>query len=127
MKKIPGTLAPNEHRIIAYIIDILAAGLLAVFAESLIQTVSPIDAQAYAGLIALLYLLFKDAFDGQSFGARVVRMKVVTMSDGHPCSWLRSPIRNIFLIFGLIDAAFALGKAHRRLGDLVAGTHVINT
>lgn len=84
------------------------------------------DTIAYASLLALfVYLLFKDAGSGQSLGKRWLRIRVVEVRNGEHCSAPRSLLRNLFLGFGLIDVAFLLGEKSRRLGDHVAGTHVV--
>jgi|FreactcultuFSWF8_1027224.scaffolds.fasta_scaffold00444_11 uncharacterized RDD family membrane protein YckC len=77
--------------------------------------------------LAVLYLLFKDGIGGRSIGKLMMDMKVVSYKDGRACGLLQSAVRNVSSLLGILDSIFALGKQRRRLGDLLAGTQVINS
>jgi uncharacterized RDD family membrane protein YckC len=74
------------------------------------------------------YYIFSDGFwNGQSLGKRWVKIAVVNKTNGKPCSFLRSAVRNIsLLILGIIDVIFIFGKNKQRLGDYAADTEVVN-
>jgi uncharacterized RDD family membrane protein YckC len=75
----------------------------------------------------VVYLLFKDGVGGQSVGKRLLGIHVIKKSTGEACSPAQSFVRNILCGFGVVDAAFALGRQRQRLGDLAAGTIVVRT
>ena len=109
-------------------IDVIAAALVAfslasaIGATGLSEAVS--GAMGYSTFV--LGFLFADALpDGQSPGKRVFGLAVVVSSDGRPCTPARSAFRNLFVVLGLLDWAFMLGRTRRRLGDHAAGTRVV--
>lgn len=87
-------------------------------------------------LLPFLYSLLKDGFsNGQSIGKRVVGIRVVTVRDQKPCGKGTSCLRNLVssLIAGipmvgwLIEPIMVLASSDgRKIGDLAAGTMVIN-
>lgn len=74
-----------------------------------------------------LYLLFKDGWGGRSLGKRIFNLIVIDLSEKKPCGFLKSLVRNLFLLLTLVDGLFALSKDRKRLGDWVAGTQVVHT
>jgi uncharacterized RDD family membrane protein YckC len=78
-------------------------------------------------LFAFLYTLLADGLEGgQSWGKRMVGIRVVSMQTGTPCSFGQSFIRNLLLmILGPIDWIFIFGDRRQRLGDKLAGTIVV--
>ena len=92
---------------------------------------------AYAGLtevgvvigiiLSLLYYLFQDGLrNGQSYGKRIAKTKVIDSRNGSPCTFGQSFIRNLlFWILGLIDCIFIFGAKRQRLGDKAAKTFVV--
>src|SRR5689334_18140187 len=85
---------------------------------------------------AVYYTFTKDAHnEGQSIGKRAMQLQVVRVVDGQPCSAGQSSVRafvgmltNAIPFVGwLVEPAFAVfSRDGRRLGDLAAGTQVIN-
>ena len=75
----------------------------------------------------LFYYFFADGFEGgQSIGKRWLDMRVVSAENGAPCTFLQSFIRNLLLaLLGPIDWVFIFGERHQRLGDMAAGTIVV--
>ncbi len=74
-------------------------------------------------------LIFEAVMNGSTPGKRVMELKVISM-DGKPLTFWQCVLRWIFLILdgtgmGLIPMALISKK--QRIGDLVAGTVVINT
>ena len=78
-------------------------------------------------IFAFLYTLLADGLEGgQSFGKRMVGIRVVSMHSGKPCSFGQSFVRNLLLmILGPIDWIFIFGDRRQRLGDKAAGTIVV--
>jgi uncharacterized RDD family membrane protein YckC len=72
-------------------------------------------------------LLFCDGLPNvQSLSKRVTRSAVVRADTGEPCSYGRSVVRNLSLmVLGIFDAVFIIGASRWRLGDHMAGTHVV--
>jgi uncharacterized RDD family membrane protein YckC len=81
-------------------------------------------------LINLLYFLIKDSLpNGQSFGKKSMKLKVVSVKNGKNCTLLQSIIRNIinFIPFvNIADALFAGRYKRQRIGDILARTIVID-
>lgn len=80
------------------------------------------------GLIAaILYLLFQDGLsNGQSWGKKIVKTKVIHSITATPCTFGQSFIRNLLLsILGFIDWVFIFGWKRQRLGDKAARTLVV--
>ena len=77
--------------------------------------------------VALYYLLFQDGFkNGQSYGKRVLKTKVIHLKSGLPCTFSQSFIRNFLLtILGGIDWLFIFSSKRQRLGDMLAKTVVV--
>ena len=75
----------------------------------------------------MLYTLLSDGLEGgQSFGKRLVGIRVVSIETGAPCTFGQSFLRNLLLtILGPIDWIFIFGERRQRLGDKAAGTIVI--
>jgi uncharacterized RDD family membrane protein YckC len=89
-------------------------------------------AKSLARIIAIAYLLFRDAlFQGSSVGKRIVGLKA-TDEDGKPCTALKSFLRNIILIplmlvpIALLIEYFVMrfSQKEQRLGDRIAKTVV---
>ena len=78
-------------------------------------------------ILALLYCLFQDGLrNGQSYGKRIVKTKVIDSRNGLPCTFGQSFIRNLLLaILGFIDWIFIFGEKRQRLGDKAANTLVV--
>ena len=78
-------------------------------------------------ILSLLYLLFQDGLrNGQSYGKRIVKTKVIDSRSGLPCTFGQSFIRNLLLsILGFIDWIFIFGEKRQRLGDKAAKTFVV--
>ena len=91
---------------------------------------------AIFGLVAALfywgyYIFFEMLWNGQSPGKRWVGLRVIR-ADGTPITLSESLIRNLVRIIDFLPAAYGVGvvtmfidKQSRRLGDLAAGTLVV--
>jgi len=78
------------------------------------------------------YILFKDAFfNGQSIMKKILGLRVVSVKTQIKCRWYQSLIRNIILFISpisLIELLMVIfNPSGRRLGDLLAGTIVIDS
>lgn len=123
------SLAPLWRRFVAGALDYcgVIALLMAInFPMYALATKAFSDLVGYASILLLfVYIFFKDGMAGQSFGKRLLKIKVLERNSGEPCSLPRSLLRNAFVGLGFVDWIFALGKESRRLGDHVAGTYVV--
>jgi uncharacterized RDD family membrane protein YckC len=122
-------LASIGLRLLATLIDVIgftAIVFVVSFTSFLYLPRSISDLIGDGALISLgVYLLFKDGVGGQSVGKRLLGIQVIKKSTGEACSLAQSFIRNILFGFGIVDAAFALGRERQRLGDMAAGTSVV--
>ncbi|MES2040412.1 MAG: RDD family protein [Pseudomonadota bacterium] len=120
-------LAGLSKRFIAQVIDTVGVALLLTLLGLLITVTMPNlfkQTNRVALILWLLYQLFKDGFDGQSLGKRIMHIRVVHRETEHPCNLTQSFLRNV-LVLTVVDWVFALGRRQLRLGDMVAGTKVV--
>jgi uncharacterized RDD family membrane protein YckC len=125
-------LASRLQRLAAQFLDGIVAGIPFVAAllvgvllpRSTIASFVPIVA---AAILGVLYTLLADGLEGgQSFGKRLVGIRVVSMTTGAPCTFGQSFVRNLLLmLLGPIDWIFIFGERHQRLGDKAGGTIVV--
>ena len=81
--------------------------------------------------VFFLYWFFQDGLkSGQSFGKRMLSIRVINSKDGTSCTYRKSFLRNLLLlipIINFIDIGFMFGKKQQRLGDMLAGTYVVKS
>lgn len=121
-------LASRGSRLVAYVIDYLVALVPLLMAISLMERFSffkDFD-DSFWWVFVLAYLLLADALPGGSIGKRLMRIHVVELQTGRPCGVWRSLLRNTLRLLYVVDWLFILGDTRRRLGDLLAGTIVVN-
>lgn len=83
---------------------------------------------AAALLAGVAYILLADGTNGgRSIGKRWLDMRVVDARTGAPCTLIQSVARNILHPFlGPLDWLFIFGRRRQRLGDIIAGTVVVD-
>lgn len=125
-------LASRDARLLGQMLDAIVA-----FSPILALTIGSIvnerldflfDMLLTPGLLFCLgYILFADALPGgQSVAKRMLGIAVVDRSTGRPCSPWQSFVRNAPLtVLGFIDWIFIYGQQQQRLGDMAAGTLVV--
>ena len=122
-------LASLPQRLAAQFLDGLVAGAPAVAAFLLTFVSNRLGMMliVVTCIFAFLYTLLADGLEGgQSFGKRMVGIRVVSAHSGAACTFGQSFIRNLLLmILGPIDWIFIFGARRQRLGDKAAGTVVI--
>jgi len=122
-------LASLTQRLAAQFLDGLVAAALpvAAFLVTFVSNRVGVVLVVLTCIFAFLYTLLADGLEGgQSYGKRMVGVRVVSMQTGAPCSFGQSFIRNLLLmILGPIDWIFIFGARRQRLGDKAAGTIVI--
>ncbi len=135
-------------RFLASLLDTLIVGLLQVVILIVLTLMirafdgsafsDQISAWVYAifGLVAAVfywgyYVFFEMLWNGQSPGKRWVGLRVIR-GDGTPITLSESLIRNLARLVDFLPAAYGVGivtmfidKQSRRLGDLAAGTLVV--
>ncbi len=120
-------LAYLSNRLAAQLIDVIGVALLLALVGLLITVAMPnLFKQTNRAILILwaLYLLFKDGFDGQSLGKRIMGIRVLQREGEQACNLTQSFVRNI-LALTVVDWVFALGSKRSRLGDILAGTRVV--
>jgi uncharacterized RDD family membrane protein YckC len=122
-------LASLPQRLAAQFLDglVAAAPPIAAFLVTFVLNRAGLVLIVLACIFAFLYTLLADGLEGgQSYGKRMVGIRVVSMQTGAPCSFGQSFVRNLLLmILGPIDWIFIFGQRRQRLGDKAAGTIVI--
>lgn len=125
------TLAPRSDRVTGQIIDgVIAVGpflLILAFRESF-GAIGTILVQL-SMLFAVAHYFICDALpNGQSYGKRIMNMRVIDEDSGRPCSFFQSAVRNFSLgLLGPLDWIFIFGEKRQRLGDKMMGTIVVST
>ena len=125
---------------IVVLLQVVILIVLALIVRSVAGSVfaDQISAWVYAifGLVAAIfywgyYIFFEMLWNGQSPGKRWVGLRVIR-ADGTPITLSESLIRNLARLVDFLPAAYGIGivtmfidKHSRRLGDLAAGTLVV--
>jgi uncharacterized RDD family membrane protein YckC len=113
------------RRLLAWLVDLVPRWGVTVI---LIVALHPLGDWAFGFSILLAYALwlFKDGFDGQSLGKRVMDLQVVDAGTGRGAGFGASFRRNLPLLIPLVPllAAFQMTRGPR-LGDGWANTRVI--
>jgi uncharacterized RDD family membrane protein YckC len=139
-------IAGIGSRAMAYLVDLLllgAAALILYFVGSffvsdplgLVQGLSTVvRIVAISVLLSGLWVFwtaFEVAWNGQSPGKRLVRIRVVK-ADGSPTTLFSSAVRNLLRLIDFMPLCYPVGlitmlidRQHRRLGDLLAGTVLV--
>lgn len=108
------------------VLPMLALGCTVFIAALSGSDILPIIVGSMGGIGIILYILFADGMnEGQSWGKKIVGTRVIDMRTGDPCTYGQSFVRNIFYLLGFFDWIFIFGARRQRLGDIVAGTVVI--
>ncbi|WP_374438811.1 RDD family protein [Inhella sp.] len=118
-------LASFGARLVAFVIDVWGVGIGLYVALLPLQFFSS-ELHAVSYCIAwFTYFFVRDAIPGQSFGKRLLGIRVVQHESGLSCTWSKSFWRNVAHVIFAIDALCALGHRRMRLGDMIAGTVVV--
>lgn len=123
-------------RILAYIVDSLLLGVVAlVFAFVLFQ-VAPATNRVVIQLIffavTLAYFIYFEGSSGQTPGKSAVNIAVVT-ENNEPMTYGTATVRNVLrIVDGLFlylvgIAVIALSDDNQRIGDMIASTVVVKT
>lgn len=123
------------RRFAAALLDLVVAGTLAGFAAELSGLLPGAIGALAAPTLAFLcfwgyHVLFELRGDGRTLGKRLLRLRVVDVR-GLPVGPAQSMVRNVVRILDLMPAGglgmlcALIDPAHRRLGDLAAGTVVV--
>ena len=130
------TLAGLTQRILAFLLDCLILAAYFITSSFLIQYVfggnnSSLGLQIINVLIGYLYFLLMEIFmDGQTIGKKTVGIRVVKLDGSTPTlgayflRWIMIPI-DFALSGGIAIVFIILTKKGQRLGDVLAGTTVV--
>ena len=122
----PGAVATTGSRVAAFVLDILASGLIGGLVNVFLTDPTP-GQRAVAGNAAFaLEVLVLTALTGQSLGMRVLGIRVARVSalDAAP-GFLPSSVRTALLV--LLLPALVFDRDGRGLHDKAAGTVVLRT
>lgn len=110
---------------------VLQGGDLKTFDPSAMQDVLESNAGFAIYVILFAYFLLCEGAWGQTAGKRLLGLRVVRVTDGSPCGWSRSMVRNLIrpfdlLFVGLPGAIVVLvSPTRQRVGDMAGGTLVV--
>jgi uncharacterized RDD family membrane protein YckC len=77
------------------------------------------------GVVVFIIYFNKDFFRGKSPAKRILGLQVISKKDNKPASRIRCFLRNLTIVLWPIEVVITLFSRQRRLGDLIAGTKVI--
>jgi uncharacterized RDD family membrane protein YckC len=129
------TLAGIGSRFIAAGIDVAIQGLVVIALSVLLRPAGDAGVAIFtSGVFALIFfydVLFEVLGRGKTPGKRAVGLRVVG-PGGRPIALVRSAVRNILRIVDILPGFYFVGmvvifvtRRNQRIGDLVAGTHVV--
>jgi len=75
--------------------------------------------------IIIICILCKDIFGGQSFGKKIMNIKIIDIKTGKEASKLKTIVRNLFLLLWPVELIFVFKNNERRLGDKVVKTKLV--
>ncbi|MBS3760507.1 RDD family protein [Halodesulfurarchaeum sp.] len=123
-------------RIIAFLIDGLVLGAIAIAIIGIFTAISPRLASlggVLYGFGAILYFIYLEGAYGQTIGKRAMGI-VVVKSDGSRNTMTASAIRNILRIIDTLPTLYIIGiililisEDNQRLGDMLGNTVVMKT
>ena len=133
-------IAPFHKRLLAWLIDIVLIYVYAILVNKYV--VGPLNAYDELGQTVTILLIMIPAysyhllldvfFNGQSLGKKAMGIKVMDM-NGNEASFSQYLLRWLFRIFDMLITlgaaavlSVALSRHSQRLGDMVAGTVVID-
>ena len=115
----PASLASAGRRVVAFLIDAVACGLLAGLFTA------PEAPRNWSLVVLAVYYPLTTAFLGQTFGMRLLRIRVARLADGRPPALPYAVVRTILLM--LLIPAVIWDRDRRGLHDRAAGTVVLRT
>lgn len=87
----------------------------------------PLNAGFQFAFLTLLLLYFlKVSFNGRSLAKRITRLQVVDNRTGEAATPIKCFVRNLPLMIWPVEVLVTFFSPQRRLGDLLAGTRVVN-
>lgn len=113
-------------RLIAFVIDLL---IIAVITGILFLLTQSLKSQILILLFSALmitFLLCKDIVNGQSFGKIIMKLKVVDSRSNNSATNISVIVRNIFVIFWIVEVFVLFVSKDMRIGDYIAKTKVIS-
>jgi uncharacterized RDD family membrane protein YckC len=132
---IPGRRLRSMGTDFSFILSIFFPILLVIMIPTIILTFNNSDSFIYPnliiGLIPFSIMVFvminKDFFNGKSAAKRIYGYQIIDLKTNLVASEMQCMTRNLTLIIWPIEVLIALFNPNRRLGDLIAGTKLIDT
>ena len=112
-------------RLFAFILDLLIIStIISLLFLPTYEIKSIVLVELYSALMLTL-LLCKDCINGQSIGKRIMKIQVVDENSNQRVSNSREILRNIFVVFWIVEVIVLFISKDKRIGDYVAKTKVI--
>ena len=129
-------LAEVRDRIFANVVDLLCTGIGLLILSSTLVSTGIMSTGVFLYIITLPILLFYHLFceiffDGQTFGKRLLGIKVVKLTGTEPSindylmRWAFRPIDTVFSLGSIGIMLISSTEKAQRLGDMVANTAVV--
>ena len=113
------------RRLTAFVIDLLIIAVIMSVAFLAVQTIKSQTLLQFLSSLMITLLLCKDNIDGQSFGKRIMKIQIVDEKANKKVSKVRYIVRNLFVIFWIVEVFILFISKNKRIGDYVARTKVI--
>jgi uncharacterized RDD family membrane protein YckC len=115
-----------NRRAAAWIFDRAVFVSAAFAAYAMLSRIDPAAGQAAFVVLGWVAFAFRDAYRGRSPGKAVFGLHVVSDAAGEPIDAVSSIARNVILFVPLLPLVAASQiAAGKRIGDGIAGTHVV--
>ncbi len=130
-------LAGIAHRLWAFFLDVVIIICYTIVVNLLLSSLDGFGSESFSvsiiiGLsIYLYFLLFEVFMDGQTLGKKVAKIRVVKLDGSKPSlsayilRWIMIPVDFMFSGGGIAILSIIFTKNGQRLGDLLAGTTVV--
>jgi uncharacterized RDD family membrane protein YckC len=112
-------------RLIAFIIDLLIIAVIIGIFFFITQTFESQIIFLLLSALMLTLLLCKDCINGQSFGKKIMKIQVVDNKTDRKVTNFQKIVRNVFVVFWIVDFFVLYFSKYKRIGDYVAKTKVI--
>lgn len=124
-KEGPNSIAPFSTRAFAFVLDLVASGLLAGLINAFVQDPSGVQRQAAAYSVLAVSHVLLVALTGQTLGMRLMGLKVLRLSEpGHVPGFTNALLRTVPLLLTVGVTGF-FTRDGRGLHDVLAGSAVV--
>lgn len=114
-------------RLVAFLIDLFLIAIVVAAFSFATQTVKSQLLVQFLSAIMVTMLLCKDCINGKSAGKRIMKIQIANEKEGEKASSVRYIVRNLFVVFWIIEIFVLFISKKKRIGDYVAKTKVVSS